>query len=255
MGTEIANTEQDLLPVLQSSIYPSAKPESINLAIRYCQANTLDIMQKPVHIVPMWDSNSRQMRDVIMPGIGLYRTQAARSGEYGGISEPEFGPDITEEIGGLEVTYPQWCKITVYRLVNGNKAAFSATERWRENYAVRGGQQKSIAPNAMWAKRPYGQLAKCTEAQALRKAFPECGAAPTAEEMEGKTHDFEPEERDITPAEPAKKLYPDDEFKKNFPAWESAIKDGKCTAEHVITMAESRGELSEYMKEQIRGIE
>jgi len=63
---------------------------------------------------------------------------------------------------------------------------FTAKEFWKENYAVRGGKEKSIAPNAMWSKRPYGQIAKCAEAQALRKAFPEIGSEPTADEMEGK---------------------------------------------------------------------
>jgi hypothetical protein len=43
----------------------------------------------------------------------------------------------------------------------------------------------------MWRKRTFGQLAKCAEAQALRKAFPELCAALTAEEMDGKTLDLD----------------------------------------------------------------
>ena len=182
----------DLMLVMQNSIYPGASQASIVMALTYCKAAGLDPIQKPVHIVPVWDRNSGKMRDVIMPGIGLYRTQAARSGNYAGISDPEFGPDVTENIGGLEVTYPTWCRVTVKRsMPNGQVADFTATERWKENYAVRGGKEKSIAPNAMWAKRPYGQLAKCAEAQALRKAFPEIGSQPTAEEMDGKGFDGE----------------------------------------------------------------
>lgn len=176
-----------LMSVLESSLYPGASHDSIRLARSYCDAAGLDIMQKPVHLVPMWDSKAGRMRDVVMPGIGLYRIQAARSGEYAGVSEPEFGPDVSGSIGGAQITYPQWCKVTVRRrLAGGQIVDFTAKEFWVENYAVRGGKEKSIAPNTMWQKRPYGQIAKCAEAQALRKAFPEIGSQPTAEEMEGK---------------------------------------------------------------------
>ena len=184
------NRNTDLIPVLQRSLYPGASTDSVQMVLDYCRAAGLDPMQKPVHIVPMWDSKARVTREVVMPGIGLYRIQAARTGEFGGISEPDFGPDEAADIGGFHIVFPVWCRVTVKRVLpNGHIAEFTAREFWRENYAVKGGQEKSIAPNAMWARRPYAQLAKCAEAQALRKAFPELGAAPTAEEMEGKALD------------------------------------------------------------------
>lgn len=183
----IAMNDGELMKVLESSLYPGAAQESIKMVIGYCRAAGLDPMQKPVHIVPMWDSKAGKMRDVVMPGVNLYRTQAMRSGACAGVSEPEFGNDVTENIGGVQITFPAWCRVTIQRrLPTGEIASFTAREFWKENYAVKGGKEKSIAPNAMWAKRPYGQLAKCAEAQALRKAFPEIAAASTAEEMDGK---------------------------------------------------------------------
>jgi hypothetical protein len=78
--------------------------------------------------------------------------------------------------------------VTVKRLLpNGSIVEFTAQELWIENYATK--SSKVYDPNSMWKKRPYAQLAKCSEAQALRKAFPELGAAPTADEMEGKALD------------------------------------------------------------------
>lgn len=190
MSTALTTINEDeLLPILQQSLYPGASIASIRMVLGYCKAAGLDVMQKPVHIVPMYDRVSGGMRDVVMPGIGLYRTQASRSGECAGVSEPEFGDDVTSTIGGASITYPKWCKVTVQRrLPTGEIVSFTAREFWMENYAVRGGKEKPVAPNAMWAKRPYGQIAKCAEAQALRKAFPEFGSQPVAEEMEGKTY-------------------------------------------------------------------
>lgn len=204
--SELALRDDELMTVLQSSLYPGAAPASIKMVIGYCRAAGLDPMQKPVHIVPMWDGKARQMRDVVMPGVNLYRIQASRSGQFAGMSEPEFGPDITATVGGQTITYPEWCRVTVKRLLtSGIIAEFTAREFWVENYATKGGQEKSVAPNAMWTKRPRGQIAKCAAAQALRIAFPEIASAPTADEMEGKQiqQDEAPDARREVTASPA----------------------------------------------------
>jgi phage recombination protein Bet len=186
-GGALALPEAELLSVLKSSLYPGAADASIKMVLGYCKAAGLDPMQKPVHIVPMWDGKAGAMRDVVMPGVNLYRIQASRSGQFAGMSEPEFGPDATATLSGQTVVYPEWCRVTVRRLMsNGATAEFTAREFWMENYAVKGGKEKSVAPNAMWSKRPRGQIAKCAAAQALRIAFPEIASAPTADEMEGK---------------------------------------------------------------------
>jgi len=199
---EIKHT-QDLMSALKNSLYPGATDQSCELVLSYCRAAGLDPLLKPVYIVPMYDSKTRTMKDTIMPGIGLYRIQADRTGKYVGLSEPEFGPDVTEVFPaetitksweGKEskkinpectVTYPKYCKITVKKMVDGEICEYVAQEFWKENYATAG--RDSNHPNEMWRKRPYAQLAKCAEAQALRKAFPDrVSSQPTAEEMEGK---------------------------------------------------------------------
>ena len=204
-GRALSAEETGLLKTLGDSIYPGAVPESILMVVDYCRNAGLNPMLKPVHIVPMSVKQKSRTggkdeyvwRDVIMPGVAHYRTQASRSGEYLGKTEPEFGPDVNAKLGGVDVTYPAWCKVTVRRAVGHHVAEFTAKEIWTENYATSG--RESAAPNAMWKKRPYGQLAKVAEAQALRMAFPELlGGSNTAEEMEGKELGFDAA-RDVTP--------------------------------------------------------
>lgn len=255
---------------LCSTLYPGARADSIMMAIDYCRARRLDIMLKPVHLVPMQvkdaQTGRKEWRDVPMPGIGLYRIQADRSGNYAGADEPEFGPTVEQEFQGkdynnnpvtVKVAYPEWCKYTVYKIVSGMRVAYTSKEYWLENYATAGAAVE--APNAMWKKRPFGQLAKCAEAQALRKGWPEIGAEPTAEEMEGKH--FAGAERDITPApsqepeRPALEHYPDDLFEKNLGQWQAYIAAGKRTPQQIIDTVSTKGELTTEQKQRIRNLE
>lgn len=258
----LAMQESELVAVLQSSVYPGAKIESIKLAVGYCRAQNLDPMLKPVHIVPMdvptgkkdgdgWDI--KEKRDVVMPGIGLYRIQASRSGEHAGTSEPEFGPDKTVKLGETEVTFPEWCRVTVKRRPpSGITAEYTSVERWTENYATKARNKKD--PNAMWAKRPYAQLAKCAEAQALRKAFPEFGGQPTAEEMEGKQIDDAIDV--VVPPKPAERpAYEDAAFQKNLPKWRGLIESGKKTPADIIATIESKHTLSAQQKKGIEALQ
>ena len=254
----LAMPEAEMMKVLQSSLYPGASPDSIKMVLGYCKAAGLDPMQKPVHIVPMWDSKAKCMRDVIMPGIGLYRTQAARSG-CAGVTEPEFGPDVSENIGGTAMTYPAWCRVTVRRrIATGEVVEFTAKEFWKENYATAG--KDSSAPNAMWKKRPYGQIAKCAEAQALRKAFPEIGSEPTADEMMGKTINEFAEEARATlhpepQARPALEHYPSDRFAANLPKWRELVITGQKAPADIEAMLSTKATLSEEQRAAIRDLD
>lgn len=279
---------------LKSSLYPGAQDASVIMVVDYCRAQSLDPMLKPVHIVPMkvstgnkdnYGNDIKAMRDVVLPGIGLYRTIAARSEAYAGMGEPVFGPligiDCFKDVWGngpngnrqklgtdtYQIQVPEWCSVTVEKLVNGQVRQFTAKEYWRENYA----EKSDGSPNSMWAKRPYGQLAKCTEAQALRKAFPEVGALPTAEEMEGKYP--EPHIRDVTPqpesaqqpqaatSQPAdadapdkKPPYPQEKLEANLETWRAAIDAGRSSPDHLISTMSSRFELTEAQKAKIHSL-
>ena len=185
MSLTVTTNDEAVISVMQDSIYPGAKAESVRMVLAYCRAKGYDPMRKPVHIVPVYVKEEGRTRDVVMPGIIQYRIDAARTGAYAGKSEPEFGPMVTLTLGGKPHTVPEWCRVTVKRIVAGEAREFTAVEYWIENYAT--AKRDTDAPNAMWAKRARGQLAKCAEAQALRMAFPEeIGGEYTAEEMEGK---------------------------------------------------------------------
>lgn len=170
LSLEKRNTSREDFRIIKEVLYPHVTNENtLLMAIDYCNARKLDIMKRLIQIVPIWDSKKKCMVDTIWSSIAEIRTTATRTGQYAGKSEASFGDDITENICGVNVTYPKWCRIKVYRMLNGEKCEFISKLFWKETFK----STKDGGPNSTWATKPYFQLEKCTEAAALRSAFPE----------------------------------------------------------------------------------
>ncbi|MES2903237.1 MAG: phage recombination protein Bet [Pseudomonadota bacterium] len=192
---------------LVDAIFPSAKSvNGVLLAIDYCKARNLDIFKRVVHIVPMYNAALGREVETVWPGISELRTTASRTGSWAGNDDALFGPTLSRGFDdSRESTYqnqkkvtreecpkfdfPEWCQITVYRIVQGHRVAFVGPKvRFIESFS---GKKGLRVPNEKWQSSPFWMLEKCAEAAALRRAFPEeMGGELTAEEMEGKViHD------------------------------------------------------------------
>lgn len=177
--------DQTAWRALVDAIFPTAtQTESVILALSYCRARRLDPFKRVVHIVPIWSKAEGRMVDTVWPGIGELRTTAMRTKDYAGKDETVFGPDVSMDLGGVLLAFPEWAQVTVYRIVCGQRVSFTGPKvRWLETYAT--AKRDSEAPNEMWRNRPYGQIEKCAEAAALRAAFPEeIGSDYIPEEVE-----------------------------------------------------------------------
>ena len=109
---------------------------------------------------------------------------------------PQWGPLVTEKFHGrrkdrqkgwidvvIELTYPDYCMVTVYRLIGGARRPLASPSSGRR---LTGGLEARRSRMRCGKKRPHGQLHKVAKAASLRAAFPEEGDT-TAEEMEGQT--------------------------------------------------------------------
>ncbi len=170
---EVYGIDRGQWKALVEAIFPNATTvDSVVLALSYCKARKLDPFKRVVHIVPIWNRDKGCLVDTIWPGIGELRTTAFRTGDYAGRSEAVFGPNLTQKIGRVDVTFPEWCQVSVFRMVKGERREFAGPKvYWKETYATY--KRDDDTPNEMWHSRPFGQVEKCAEAAALRAGFPE----------------------------------------------------------------------------------
>lgn len=140
--------------VLRNIVGQDVLDAEVGLFLLTCREKKLSPFASQIFITIRHDKGKR--KPTFVTSIDGYRSIAGRTGELAGIDEPVFVEDADGN--------PVKATVTVYRLVNGVKEAFTASARWKEF--------KPDAPNDfMWKKMPFHMLGKCAEAQALRKGF------------------------------------------------------------------------------------
>jgi phage recombination protein Bet len=138
----------------------------------------LDPLKKQVHFVKQWDGTRDREVWSVRVGIDGFRAKAEETGLYDGQDEPEYEHD---KDGKLVLA-----RVRVYRKDMSRPAVGVA--RWAEYVQTK----RDGTPNAMWRKMPYNMLAKCAEALALRKAFPEKLSGVYTEDEMGQTANVAP---------------------------------------------------------------
>ena len=250
LEAEKAGVAPDLWQQLVDVVWPSAKtPAGVMLALDYCRRRNLDPLKRPVHVVPIWNSTLGREVESVWPGIGELRTTAMRTKDYGGMDDAKLGPMVKANLDNVQLDYPEWAQVTLYRLdrLGRKQTIVGPRVYWREAYAT--AKRDTIAPNAMWKKRPIGQLVKCAEAAALRAGFPEeIGNTYSAEEMWGQMVDITPTDA-TRPPRPQRQHYIETPVETQ--QQQSPPPPPAAPAEPVMDVMDADGVITEYSRSKV----
>lgn len=163
-----------------------ANDSEFGVLMEIAKARNLNPLKRQIWFTKRWDSMKKC--DVWAPMVSIdgLRCIAERTGRYDGQDQAEFTYDNDGKIFSAVVR--------VYR--KGIPRPF-ATEVFYSEFVQLAKDKDSgnWRPNAMWAKMPHSQLAKCAEAASLRKGFPEDTAGLYIDEELS----TEAQEKDVTP--------------------------------------------------------
>lgn len=168
MSKELVKTEQQSLitftpeqvALIKSQIAPKATDDELKLFLYQAQKSGLDPLAKQIYCIHRYQDGAEKM--TIQTAIDGFRVVADRSSTYAGQDAPEY---VHDKNGQLVAA-----KVKVYKFKGDNRYLAAEGFALYNEYCQR---KKDGTPMAMWAKMPYTMLAKCAEAQALRKAYPQ----------------------------------------------------------------------------------
>lgn len=158
LHTDISDEKFNLL---RNTICKGLTNDEIMIFAHVCKKTGLDAYIKQIYPVKRWDSNLGKETLSIQTGIDGYRLIAERTKKYSPGKEPTFQYDKEGNI----------ISATAYikkQTADGTWHEISATAYWKEYVQ----KTKEGKVSKFWNNMPHGQIAKCAEALALRKAFP-----------------------------------------------------------------------------------
>jgi phage recombination protein Bet len=158
-----------------------AKPTEgeVALFVHQCERTGLNPFDRQIYARFNWDKDANRQRMQAQSTIDGFRAVAERTGKYLGQKGPFWTKTGEWADVWLADEAPKAAKVGVWK--QGAKEPTWGVAKFSE-YAqkTRGG-----ALTRMWQTMPSNQLAKCAEALALRKAFPnELSGIYTTDEME-----------------------------------------------------------------------
>ena len=152
--------EKQLAALRQIGLTDAPKAE-LAVFLHYCQRTGLDPFARQIYMI------ARGGKYTIQASIDGLRIVAQRSGNYGGQTMVEWcgGDGVWKDVW-LEATPPTAARVGIYYKDVPNPTYAVAKF---ESYAV--SYQGKLS--GLWSKMPDLMIAKCAEALALRKAFPQ----------------------------------------------------------------------------------
>ncbi len=193
------------LDVIEQDLAVFEKPEREKF-LATCQATKLSPLLRQIYATARWDKDKGVNRCVATTGIDGLRKVAVETGEYEGQTPPMWcnKDGIWRDVWLDENTIPYAAKVGVWR--KGFHEALVGVARYAsfvQTVSFKRGDRVESTPTAFWKKAPDNQLLKCAEAQALRKAFPQCDGLYLREEIHDEGADTVPP-ADTSPVEQPK---------------------------------------------------